>query len=153
MARKFPATKDLFHVFITGLLHLTTNCESIIHLSHHLLKSSTKLDVERPGTAGYLGTVLAFSLQTVCSLDQISRCVEAAADSSDKTTHDDIHEELVLQFRYLLLLLFYNYSFFRQSCMKARSKYCMSLASLNGAFYVYMYYMYINFFLQMKIGK
>lgn len=80
-----------------GLLHLATNFESVVLLSQHLLKSSPRLDVERPGTAGYLGTVLAFSLQTVSSVDQISRCLEAASYTGANT--EDIEEEMVLHFR------------------------------------------------------
>ena len=75
----------------SGLLHLLSNSDSVLHIIHHLLKSSSRLDVETPCTAGYLGVKLAIHLQTIQSLDHIYSLLDSSTDE-EETEEDLVHD-------------------------------------------------------------
>ncbi|XP_076799872.1 protein virilizer homolog [Clavelina lepadiformis] len=77
----------------SGILHLMSNLDSMIHCIHHLMKSSPSLNVEDPGSAGHLGVKLAFHIQAMQSIDHICSHLESDADE------EDIEEELSHSFK------------------------------------------------------
>ena len=84
----------------SGLLYLLSNSDSVLHIVHHLLKSSPNLDVETPETAGFLGAKLSFNLQVLQSLDHVSSLLESDGEE------EVIVEDLVLNLKTLFSLTY-----------------------------------------------
>nr|CAB3258786.1 protein virilizer homolog [Phallusia mammillata] len=76
------------------LLHVCSNSDSLIHVVHHLLKSSQNLDVEIPGTPGNFALKLAIHIQCIQSLDHISSLLEQ--DITDEEDEELVHALRVL---------------------------------------------------------
>lgn len=87
----------------SGLLHLLFNSDSVLHIVHHLLKSSPHLDVEGPNTSGYLGIKLAVHLQSIQCLDHICSLLDSSSDE------DETEEELVHDLKTLFSLTYTSF--------------------------------------------
>ena len=84
----------------SGLFYLLANSDSVLHISNHLMKSSSFVDVETPETAGFLGTKLSFHIQVLQSLDHICSLLESDAEE------DEIEDDLVHSLKTLFSLTY-----------------------------------------------
>ena len=88
----------------SGLIYLLSHSDSVLHICNHLMKSSLALDVETPGTAGYLGAKLSVHLQVLQSLDHIWSLIDSGS------SEEDVEEDLVHDLKTLFSLTYPQFS-------------------------------------------
>ena len=87
----------------SGLIYLLSNSDSVLHIAHHLLKSSLHLNIESSGSAGHLGAKLALHIQALQSLDHICCLLESGSEE------EEIEEELFDDLKMLFSLTYLGF--------------------------------------------